>query len=168
MIQYSAIFKTRPSKTSIYFITSISALVPYAFPCWESSVPSAPAAPSSAQLAAPYLHAASEKPPFYCQTSKAGCTSRRKPAVPGSPLPAPCRGGLPVLFRRAALDRSLAPAPEVRHTRSGQRPVRRNIFFLFFQPFQTLLHGCNVLGKFIGSIFLRICQRHQKQIFLRT
>ena len=40
--------------------------------------------------------------------------------------------------------------------------------FLFFQPFQTLLHGCNVLGKFIGSIFLRISQRHQKQIFLRT
>src|SRR5699024_5385428 len=61
-------------------------------------------------------------------TSKAGCTSRRKPAVPGSPLLAPCRGGLPVLLRRAALDRSLAPAPEVRHTRSGQRPVRRNIF----------------------------------------
>ena len=52
--------------------------------------PSAPTAPSSAQLAAPYLHAASGKPPFYCQTSKAGCTSRRKPAVPGSPLPAPC------------------------------------------------------------------------------
>ena len=45
----------------------------------------------------------------------------------GAPLPAPCRGGWTVLFRRAALDRSLAPAPEVRHTRSGQRPTRRNI-----------------------------------------
>ena len=40
--------------------------------------------------------------------------------------------------------------------------------FLFFQSFQTLFHGCNVLGKFIGSIFLGICQRRQKQIFLRT
>ena len=40
--------------------------------------------------------------------------------------------------------------------------------FLFFQPFQALLHGGDVFGKFIGGIFLGICQRRQKQIFLRT
>ena len=88
---------------------------------------SAPAAPSSARPAAPYLHAASGKPSFCCQTSAAGCTSRRKPPAPGSPPLAPYRGGLPVLFRRAAPDQSPGPAPEARHTQSGQRPARQNI-----------------------------------------
>src|SRR5699024_11824847 len=37
-------------------------------------------------------------------------------------------GGLSVLFRRVAPDRSLAPAPEAQHTRSRQRPTQRNIF----------------------------------------
>ena len=63
---------------------------------------SAPAAPFSARPAAPYLHAASEKPSFCCQTSAAGCTSRRRPAVPGSPLPAPYRGGYAVTHHTAA------------------------------------------------------------------
>ena len=40
--------------------------------------------------------------------------------------------------------------------------------FLFFQPFQALLHGGDVFGKFIDGIFLGICQRRQKQILLRT
>ena len=41
---------------------------------------------------------------------------------------------------------------------------REKIFLLscFFQPFQILLHGCNVLGKFIGSIFHGIGKRRQE------
>ena len=52
----------------------------------------------------------------------------------------------------------------------GQGSVQLSgiFLFLFFQPFQTPLHGSNVFGEFIGGIFLGICQRCQKQIFLRT
>ena len=39
---------------------------------------------------------------------------------------------------------------------------------LFFQPFQALLHGSNVFGKFIGDLVLGICQRRPKQILFRT
>src|SRR5699024_1613105 len=99
----------------------------HSFSFEKSAAPSAPAAPSSARPAAPYPHAAYGKPPFCCQTSKAGCTSRRKPPAPGSPLPVPCRGGWPVLLYTAAPDQSPVPAPEALHTRSRQRPTRRNI-----------------------------------------
>ena len=36
---------------------------------------------------------------------------------------------------------------------------------LFFQPFQALLHGSDVFRKFIGGIFLGICQRHRSRFF---
>ena len=39
---------------------------------------------------------------------------------------------------------------------------------LFFQSFQVLLHGSDVFRELIGSIFLGICQRRQKQILFRT
>ena len=143
-------------------------IFPAHFSFERSAALSVPAASFSVLPAALYLHSTSGKPPFCCQTSKAGCTSRRKPAVPGSPPPAPCRGGWPVLLRRAAPGQSPVPAPEARHTQSGQRPARQNISVPFFQPFQALLHGGNVFRKFIGSIFLGICQRCQKHIFLRT
>src|SRR5699024_10282689 len=93
----------------------------------KPAVLSAPAVPISVLPAAQYPHAAYGKPPFCCQTSKADCISRRKPAVLGSPLPAPCRGGWPVLLHTAAPGRNPVPAPEARHTRSGQRPARQNI-----------------------------------------
>src|SRR5699024_10560726 len=89
--------------------------------------PSVHATPFSVLPVAPYLHEASGKQPFCCQTSAAGCISRHKPAVPGSPPPAPCRGGWPALLHTAAPGRSPVPAPEARHTHSGQRPARQNI-----------------------------------------
>lgn len=75
--------------------------------------------------------------------------------------------GLPCfiqLHRVEAL--SLLPKPGI--LIQGSVQLGRILLFLFFQPFQALLHGGNVFGKFIGSIFLGICQRRQKQIFLRT
>ena len=39
---------------------------------------------------------------------------------------------------------------------------------LFFQSIKFLLHGRDVFRELIGSIFLGICQRRQKQILFRT
>ena len=98
----------------------ITVPAPYLFSFGEFAVLPAPAAPTSARPAAPYLHAAYEKPPFCCQTSAVGCTSRRKPLVPGSPLLVLCRGGWPALLHTAAPGRNPVPAPEARHTHSGR------------------------------------------------
>ena len=50
----------------------------------------------------------------------------------------------------------------------GSVQFSRIFLFLFFQPFQALLHGGDVFRELFGSIFFGICQRRQKQIFLRT
>src|SRR5699024_9144248 len=105
----------------------LSALELYIASCWSLVVPFATAALFSVLPVALYLHVAYGKPPFCCQTSKVGCTFRRKPPAPGSPLPAPCWGGLPVLLHTVAPDQSPAPALEARHTQPGQHPAQRNI-----------------------------------------
>ena len=74
------------------FLSHISSLI-LALSLLKSAAPSASGAPFSARPAALHPRPASGTPPFYCQTSEVGCTSQRKPAVPGSPLPVLCRGG---------------------------------------------------------------------------
>ena len=60
----------------------------------------------------------------------------------------------------------LLPKPSI--LIQGSVQFGRIFLFLFFQPLQALFHGCNVFEKFIGGIFLGICQRRQKQILFRT
>ncbi len=93
----------------------------HSFSFEKSAAPYAPVASFSVLPAAQYPHAAYGKLTFCCQTSAVGCTSRRKPLVPGSPLLVLCRGGWPALLHTAAPGRNPVPAPEARHTHSGQR-----------------------------------------------
>lgn len=50
----------------------------------------------------------------------------------------------------------LLPKPDI--LVQGSVQLGRIFLLLFFQPFQTLLHGCNVFRELFGSIFFGICQ----------
>lgn len=82
---------------NILYQAHLILLVPFSF--GKSTVLSAPTAP--------YSHVAYGKPPFCCQTSAAGCASRRRPAAPASPLPASCQDEWLVLLHTIASNRNL-------------------------------------------------------------
>ena len=128
-----------------------------------------PAAPISVQPVAPYPHAAYRKLLFCCQTSKAGCTSRRKPAVPGSPLPVLCRSGLPVLLLQLHWVEALGLLPKPGILVQSSSSSAEYFCSRSSNRFRLCSMAAMSLGELFGSIFLGICQRRQKpQILLRT
>ena len=122
-------------------------------------------------LSALYLHSAYRKTVFGCQTSRLGCTSRRKPPAPDFLLPAFLFGAdKPVLLHRIALDRS--PGACSRSPAYSFRVASSSAEY-FCSCSSSRFRFCSMaamsFGKFIGGIFLGICQRDsQKQILFRT
>lgn len=71
--------------------------------------------------------------------------------------------GLPRLIELHRV-KALRPFPKPGIFGQGSIQLGGIFLFLFFQPFQALLHSGDVFKKFIGGIFLGIGQRRQKQI----